>query len=146
MPIPTEPLIVTAAFGPALDAARVAAALSSGLGSGGGPAPRICLLPDALESDSAMRARLQELVLDARLRSARAVILGAALLEERTLARSATFEIATRARQSGVPAYAVTGENRLSSFDARMLDLQLIVEAGTRRALIAAGRRLASAI
>lgn len=146
MLIPTEPLIVTGAFGPALDAARVAAALSRGLASGGRSAPGICLLPAEIESDPAMRARLQELVPDSRLRSARAVILGAALLEERTLARSAAFEIATRARQSGVPAYAVTGENRLSSFDARMLDLQLIVEARTQRALGAAGRRLASAI
>ena len=112
----------------------------------GHPAPELCSLDEELESDPAMRARLQELVLDAALRCARAVILAEGLLEERTLAKTATFELATRARQSGVPAYAVTGENRLSSFDARMLDLQLILEARTQRALIAAGRRLASVI
>jgi len=76
----------------------------------------------------------------------RAVILGEWLLEERTLAQSATFELATRARQSGVPAFAVTGENGLNRFDARMLDLQLIVEASSVRALTTAGRKLASVI
>jgi hypothetical protein len=146
MLIPTRPLIVTGAFGPTLGASRVAAALARGLTPEGHPAPELCLLDEELESDPAMRARLQELVLDAGLRCARAVILAEGLLEERTLAKTATFELATRARQSGVPAYAVTGENRLSSFDARMLDLQLILEARTQRALIAAGRRLASVI
>ncbi len=50
-------------------------------------------------------------------------------LHEQTLAGSVAFEIATRARQGGVPAYAVTGENLLDSFDARILDLQTIIEA-----------------
>ena len=146
MSIPTKPLIVTGAFGSALAASRVAAALAHGLSSEGRPEPDVCLLPEALESDPAMRERLQELVPEARLRCARAVIIGEEELEERTLARTATFEIATRARQSGVPAYAVADENRLSSFDARMLDLQLIVAARTPRALSAAGRRLASVL
>jgi glycerate kinase len=146
MLIPTKPLIVTGAFGPALAASRVADALARGLSAAYRFEAEICLLPEGLESDPSMRVRLQELVLDARLRCARAVILGEELLEERTLAASATFEIATRARQSGVPAYAVTGANRLSSFDARMLDLQLILEARTPRELTAAGRRLASVI
>ena len=74
---------------------------------------------------------------------ARAVIVAAQRLREQTLTGSATFEIATRARQSGVPAYAVTGENRLDPFDARILDLQLILEADSARALVAAGRKLA---
>ena len=66
----------------------------------------------------------------ARMRLARAVVVGAQRLEERTLAGSVTFEIATRARQGGVPAYAVTSENALEPFDARILDLQLVLEAG----------------
>ena len=77
------------------------------------------------------------------MRSARAVILGEQRLRERTLAGSVTFEIASRARQAGVPAYAVTAQNRLDSFDARILDLQVILEASGPRALERAGRRLA---
>jgi len=80
------------------------------------------------------------------MRGARAVIVGARRLDERTLAGSVTFEIAARARQGGVPAYAVTGENALNGFDARMLDLQLILEARTARALTAAGRKLAKVV
>jgi hypothetical protein len=45
-----------------------------------------------------------------------------------------------------VPAYAVTATNRLSAFDARMLDLQVILEASTARALQAAARRLAKLV
>jgi hypothetical protein len=77
------------------------------------------------------------------LRAARAVVIAAARLEERALSASFAFELATSARQSGVPAYAVTAENALSRFDARMLDLQMIVEASSVRALRAAGQRLA---
>ena len=61
----------------------------------------------------------------------------------RTLLGSLSFEIASRARQAGVPAYAVTAENALDAFDARILDLQLILQARTGRALQAAGRTLA---
>jgi hypothetical protein len=146
MVIPTQPLIVTGPFGPALPASSVAAALARGLQEGGLPAPDLCPLPPGLEADGGLHAGLKQLAIDARMRRARAVILGEWLLEERMLAVTATFEIATRARQSGVPAYAVTGEDRLSSFDARMLDLQLILEARSTRALTAAGRRLASVI
>jgi glycerate kinase len=144
--IPTKPLIVTGAFGPRLSAPRVAAALARGLQAGGVPAPDVCVLPPGLGADGAMRAVLEELAIEARMRCARAVILGEWLLEECMLAGTATFEIATRARQSGVPAYAVTGDDRLSSFDARMLDLQLILEARNVPALTAGGRRLASVI
>jgi hypothetical protein len=45
-----------------------------------------------------------------------------------------------------VPAYAVTAENGLDCFDARILDLQVILEAGSARALTAAGTRLAELI
>ena len=74
---------------------------------------------------------------------ARAVVIAQWRLKERTLAASATFEIATRARQAGVPAYAVTAKSTLDAFDARILDLQVILEASTARALEAAARRLA---
>jgi glycerate kinase len=145
MLIATTPLIVTGAFGSGLSAPRVARALAEGLRAGGRPAADLCPLPPGLE-DGAIRARLDALELHERMLRSRAVILGEWLLEERALAQSTTFELATRARQSGVPAYAVTGENRLNCFDARMLDLQLIVEARSVRALAAAGRKLASVI
>jgi hypothetical protein len=45
-----------------------------------------------------------------------------------------------------VPAYAVTAENALDSFDARILDLQLILEARSRAALVAAGLELAAIV
>jgi glycerate kinase len=80
---------------------------------------------------------------DERMRHARALIIGVERLEEHTLAGSVPFEIATRARQGGVPAYAVTAENALDSFDARILDLQLILQARSRTALVAVGRELA---
>jgi glycerate 2-kinase len=78
------------------------------------------------------------------MRRARAVVVAAMRLEEQTLAGSVTFEIATRARQSGVPAYAVTGENALDAFGARVLDLQLILRARGRKALVSAGLELAA--
>ena len=43
-----------------------------------------------------------------------------------------------------MPAYAITCESRLDSFDARLLDLQRIIVACTARALAAAGRELAA--
>jgi hypothetical protein len=89
---------------------------------------------------------LQALGFDARMRAARAVVVGAERLDERTLVGSTVFEIATRARQAGVPAYAVTAENYLSLFDARILDLQLIVQATDTRALRRAGEKLAGVV
>ena len=95
---------------------------------------------------TALAVLLDALDFDARMRRARAVVVGAERLEERTLAGSVTFEIATRARQGGVPAYAVTGANALGPFDARILDLQVILEARSARALVAAGRKLAGLV
>jgi glycerate kinase len=146
MLIPDTLLVVSGSFGPKLPASRVVAAIGQGLRAGGLPAPDLC--PIAPEDDDREDARklLDALAFDARMRRARAVIVGAERLEERTLAGSATFEIATRARQAGVPAYAVTGENALHPFDARILDLQVILRASDTRALAAAGRRLAELV
>jgi Glycerate kinase family len=160
--IPQRALIVSGPFGPSCDASRVVAAIGRGMHAGGWPEPDVCPL-DAGDGEPAtgtsggqmagsdgrmgtVRELLDALDFDARMRSARAVVVGAHRLDEQTLAGSVTFEIATRARQGGVPAYAVTGENALNSFDARMLDLQLILEARTARTLSAAGRKLAKVI
>ena len=137
------PLIATAAFGPRLAAARVGEAIARGLREGGLGAAELLAISPGHDRGEALRGLLAELDLDARMRRARAVIVGERRLDERTLEGSAAFEIATRARQAGVPAYAVTTENLLDPFDARMLDLQLILLASSARALAAAGRELA---
>jgi glycerate kinase len=87
---------------------------------------------------------LDSLRFDERLRGARAVIVGEGRLDATTLEGKAAGEIATRARQIGVPAHAIVGGNALSRFDARILDLQVILEAGDESALAAAGARLAA--
>jgi hypothetical protein len=144
---PLRMLIVSGPFGPGLPAPAVAAAIARGMRAGGAPEPDVCPLPITGEGeDNDVRALLDALGFDARMRLAHAVVVGAKRLEERTLAGSVTFEIATRARQGGVPAYAVTGKNALEPFDARILDLQLVLEADDRRALAAAGRTLAGLV
>jgi glycerate kinase len=135
-------LIAARPFDERLDAGRVAAAIARGLRDGGWE-PDPCPLRGEEEAAGAL-VRAGEL--DARMRAARAVVIAEPHLNERTLAGTVAFEIATRARQAGVPAYAVTGENRLDSFDARILDLQTIVTARTHRSLTSAGRRLAELV
>jgi glycerate kinase len=87
---------------------------------------------------------LEALGFDARMRAARAVIVGAGRLERATLRGRVTGEIATRARQAGVPCHAVAGTDAIDRFDARILDLQAILEATTVAELEAAGEALAA--
>ena len=89
---------------------------------------------------------LDALNFDARMRAARAVITGEGKLDDQSLAGKAVSEVATRARQSGVPCHAVVGRRELDSFGARILDLQAVIEAGTVEDLAAAGQRLAAVI
>jgi glycerate kinase len=130
--IPRTALVVAGPFGDALSAEDVARAIARGLVAGGQPAPDLCPVEEALPID-----------FDLRMKRARAVMLAEWRLQEDTLRGSIAFEIATRARQGGVPAYAVTGENALAPFDARILDLQVIFEAKHKRGLASAGRKLA---
>jgi len=143
---PRQLLIASTAFGPRLSTSAVAAAIGRGVQAGGLPEPDLCPLSPADEATEDVRALLDGIDFDARMRRSRAVVIAAAHLEERTLAGSLAFEIATRARQSGVPAYAVAAENRLDSFDTRILDLQVILEARGARSLEAAGRGLADVV
>ena len=83
---------------------------------------------------------------DRRMRASRAVITGEGKLDQQSLAGKAVSEIATRARQAGVPCGAIVGKCELDAFGRRMLDLQVVLEAGTPRALAAAGRRLTEAL
>ncbi len=79
---------------------------------------------------------------DRRMLAARAVITGEGRLDEQSLAGKVVSEVSTRARQSGVPCHAVVGRRELDAFGLRILDLQAVLEAGTPRALSAAGRKL----
>lgn len=67
---------------------------------------------------------------DARARESFAVVTGEGRLDEQTLAGKAVFEVATRARQAGVPCYAVVGTDALDAFGRRLISLE--VEAATR--------------
>ncbi|HEY5189003.1 MAG TPA: glycerate kinase [Solirubrobacteraceae bacterium] len=81
---------------------------------------------------------------DARMRAARAVVTGEGKLDSQSLTGKIVSEVATRARQAGVPCHAVVGTRELDSFGARILDLETIREAGTPEALRSAGRELAA--
>jgi hypothetical protein len=132
MPIPDTLLLAVCALSADMPAARVAETLAKGVRAAGMGEPDLCPIEDGPPAG-----------FNERMRSARAVVLGAERLDPTTLAGSDVFEIATRARQAGVPAYAVTGANELDAFGARMLDLQVILEVHTLRGLAAAGTKLA---
>jgi glycerate kinase len=87
-------------------------------------------------------AVLDELDFDRRMRAARAVVTGEGKLDRQSLAGKAVSEVATRARQAGVPCYAIVGENELDAFGLRILDLQGVQRAGTPARLKSAGKRL----
>jgi glycerate kinase len=89
---------------------------------------------------------LDTLGFDARMRAARAVVVGEGKLDASTLRGKAAAEIAVHARQAGVPAHAVVGRNELGAFDVRILALEVILEAGTAAELEAAGADLAGRI
>ncbi len=130
-----------------LAATRVSAAISRGLTADGQLKCDAC----PLKTDLGIRAvnaskPLDEADFDRRMRAARALVIACAQLDDRTLAGSIAFEAATRARQAGVPAYAIAGHDALDPFEARIVDLQIILKAGTVRALSAAGRKLATLV
>jgi glycerate kinase len=83
---------------------------------------------------------------DRRMRTARAVVTGEGKLDQQSLAGKLVSEVATRARQAGVPCHAIVGKRDLDSFGARVLDLQAVFEASTPRQISAAARRLADVL
>jgi glycerate kinase len=89
---------------------------------------------------------LAELDFDARMRAARAVVVGEARLDRATLEGRVAGEIATRARQAGVPCHAIVGEDAIERFDARILDLQAILVASTLAQIETAGEALAACL
>ncbi|MGH2916051.1 MAG: glycerate kinase family protein [Solirubrobacteraceae bacterium] len=89
---------------------------------------------------------LDALGFDARMRAARAVVTGEGRLDEQSLVGKVVSEVATRARQSGVPCHAVVGTRRLDAMGARVLDLDRVLEATTLDELARAGRSLAAVL
>jgi glycerate kinase len=83
---------------------------------------------------------------DARMRAARCVITGEGRLDEQSLVGKLVSEIATRARQAGVPCHVVAGTRQLDAMGARVLDLERVLQASTHDELVAAGRELADLI
>lgn len=149
MDIPTTALIASQAFNPRLPAVRVAAAISGGLTQEGAPAPDLCPLegldgPDGEDGDRALGALLGLLDFDRRLGAARALIIAVPSIDPHALQRAPAFELATRARQRGIPAYAILARATLDLFDARILDLQTLLRARNERELRLAGASLAA--
>jgi glycerate kinase len=87
---------------------------------------------------------LSALDADERIQAARAVIVGEGRLDRTTLEGKIAAEISVRARQMGVPCYAVVGSNGLEAIDQRILDIQAIVEATTLDEIEQAGREIAA--
>jgi glycerate kinase len=83
---------------------------------------------------------------DRRMLASRVVITGEGKLDQQSLVGKLVSEIATRARQRGVPCDAVCGVRALDAMGARMLDLEHILEATTLDELRRAGRELAELI
>ena len=86
---------------------------------------------------------LEALDFDSHMRDSGFVVTGEGSIDRQTLQGKAAGEVATRCRQSGVMCHAVVGANRLSRFEARILDLETVTLAGTLDELEAAGRALA---
>ena len=150
----TERLAAAGAAGPAVvvlagaDApeGHVAAALAEAelaarvvVLTGPGAAPLALAAGVVLESGA--RFVLEALGFDARMRAARAVVVGTGRLDDRALRGAVEGEIAVRARQAGVPCHAVVGERALDLFATRVLDLQRIVEAVTLAEIEAGAER-----
>lgn len=130
--IPRVVLIAPTAFEDGPSALEAARAIGNGL-SAYGWACDLCPLEESIGVDGgeAMGSALDRVGWDQRMRRAHAVILGAGRVDRHMLAGSLFAEAATRARQAGVPCYAIVGEDALDSFDKRVLDLDLVLEART---------------
>jgi glycerate 2-kinase len=89
---------------------------------------------------------LDALGFDERMRAAKAVLVGEGRADATSLVGKAFGEAATRARQAGVPCAAIVGQDGLEPLEARILDLQVVAEAGTVEAIEAAAERLVGAL
>jgi len=83
---------------------------------------------------------------DRRVTDCDLVITGEGRIDDQTLQGKIAGEAATRARQAGVPCFAIVGRNELDAFGARLLDIQRIVEAHDLGEIEAAAASLAELI
>ncbi|MBI5309918.1 MAG: glycerate kinase [Actinobacteria bacterium] len=111
-------------------------------GCGGGLAGGLWACAGA-ELKSGAAVVLDRLDFSARMVASRAVITGEGCLDHQTLLGKAVGEIATRARQSGVPCHAIVGRRGMTEFDARILDFETVTEAGSEATIADAAERLA---
>ncbi len=144
-PIRRHALLACEPFSARLGAGRVAAALATGLLAAGAPEPDAVELP-ADSGDREAAALLERAGFRERMLASRAVVVAVPTLAEDTLAGSAAFEVATLARQSGVPCYGVAAKVELNEFDLRILDLQVVIGARGEARLRRAGERLAEIV
>jgi len=91
-------------------------------------------------------AVLNAIGFDEQMRAAAFVVTGEGCLDRQTFQGKAVFEVATRARQSGVACHAIVGGSKLDPFEERILDLQSVTKATTLAELEAAGRTLGAAV
>jgi glycerate kinase len=138
--IPCTVLIAPDRYSGRLTAARAAAAIAAGLAAGGWERD-VCPLGDDSGPDG-WRSAMRAAHFDERLDAVRAVVTGAATLDRAALVGSLVAEVATSARQAGVPCYAVVGRNSLSAFEQRILDLDAVMVASDPAGLERAGREL----
>jgi hypothetical protein len=141
--VPHALLLAGTAVGVHMSAEQTLAALAEGVVRAGRPQPDVCPLP-APRAGAPLPELLAAAGFDERMRAARALVVCERSLSPHTLAASVTFELATRARQAGVPAFAVARSSSLGTFEARILDLQAIELARDAVSLRDAGARLAA--
>jgi glycerate kinase len=89
---------------------------------------------------------LDRLGFDAAMRASAFVVTGEGALDRQTLQGKLVGEVATRSRQAGVRSYAVVGRRDLELFEARILDLERVIEATTAEQIEAAGAELAALV
>ncbi len=110
-------------------------------GSGGGLSGGLWAAADAALKSGAGWV-LDQVGFNPRMTSARAVITGEGSLDRQTLLGKAVGEVATRARQSGVPCHAIVGQMGMTEFDARILDFESWTDATTLDAISTAAAAL----
>ena len=114
-------------------------------GAGGGLAGGLWAAAGA-ELKSGAAWVLDQVDFTPRMLAARAVITGEGSLDRQTLLGKAVGEVATRARQSGVPCHAIVGRRSISEFDARILDFENIAEAVDGREIANSAEQLAGTL
>jgi glycerate 2-kinase len=133
----------------AIAIAETQAALQAALGSEASAIVVAGAARDAQPSgDGRIRVPDARFVLDAldydvRMRASRAVITGGATLGPGDLRGTLISEAATRARQSGVPCFAIAGRVGIDAFGQRMLDLEVVAQAASAKTIERAAQALA---